>query len=298
MPKRSNKFQRFVHDLEALLAPDGATVEESGMVLDRSTQEQVEVDVVIKIPASPRTLVVGVECRDRKRAADISWIDQLASRKQNLELDRLVAVSRSGFTQNARKKAEQLGIDIEEMNASKVIVGTFSFFAFLQQIRVEEKIRPYFVGMRVRFMDESEFQILSIEDTRVAVIYGPDGTEIGSLATMGATLAQAPVIIGLAERELPSEGEFEFEASCHVRPGSKLEFQGGLRSLAELEIKYRAERRLHSVPFNHFDYQNASGVRAEFDLSKLGKLKILMAQSEGGEPKISIQVEKPEPESD
>ena len=48
MPQRSNDFQQFVRDLERLLAPQGATVTESKMVLDRRTGRMREVDIVIE----------------------------------------------------------------------------------------------------------------------------------------------------------------------------------------------------------------------------------------------------------
>lgn len=51
-----------------------------------------------------------VECRDRRRPADVEWIDQLIGKYQKLA-GKVVAVSSAGFTGTAREKASALGID-------------------------------------------------------------------------------------------------------------------------------------------------------------------------------------------
>jgi len=54
MPPRTNDFQQFVALLHKQLAPTGATVTESNMVLDRMTGDLREVDVTVdgRVPAA------------------------------------------------------------------------------------------------------------------------------------------------------------------------------------------------------------------------------------------------------
>jgi hypothetical protein len=80
MPQRSNEFQRLVSLLEQQLAPAGATVEESALLVDAHNGTEREVDVLITLPVPPRVPRIGIECRDHRRRADLPWIEQLKSK--------------------------------------------------------------------------------------------------------------------------------------------------------------------------------------------------------------------------
>ncbi|MFL6052419.1 MAG: hypothetical protein ACJ72W_05800, partial [Actinoallomurus sp.] len=56
------------------LAPD-ACVTESAMLIDRRTGEEREVDVLIEADVAGHTLRIGIECSDRKRPADVTWVE-------------------------------------------------------------------------------------------------------------------------------------------------------------------------------------------------------------------------------
>jgi len=121
MPKRSNDFQRLVTLIEGQLAPIGATVEESAVLFDASHGQQREIDILIRYPVGQRVISVGIECRDHKRKADSIWIDQLRGKFETLPIDRVVAVSRSGFYRHAKERAKFWKIEtITLQNATKV----------------------------------------------------------------------------------------------------------------------------------------------------------------------------------
>jgi len=105
MPRRSNAFQRLVRRIYSQTAPRGATVTESALLSERGSGTPREVDVLIELPAAGHTLRMAVECRDRGRAADVEWIDQLIGKYRDLEVHSIIAVSRSGFTTAASQKA-------------------------------------------------------------------------------------------------------------------------------------------------------------------------------------------------
>ncbi len=109
MPKRSNDFQKAVHYIYANLAPLGATIEESAMVLDSLTQEYREVDTLIKYPALATEMSVAIECRDHSRVQSVEWIDAIIGKYQFLPIDKIIAVSRKGFSKRAKTKAASNG---------------------------------------------------------------------------------------------------------------------------------------------------------------------------------------------
>jgi hypothetical protein len=98
--------------IEAQLAPKGVKVKETQILKDFVDGTEREIDVLIEIPSGPRTIRVAIECRDQKRPATIKWIDELAGKYRNLPVDRVVTVSKSGFSKAAYKKAAISKIDL------------------------------------------------------------------------------------------------------------------------------------------------------------------------------------------
>lgn len=111
VPARTNDFQRLIHTIEQLTAVAGATVEESVLLEDLTTGARREVDVLVTPPGGPRAVRVGVECRDHARPADVTWIEQLRAKYDCLPVDRVVAVSRRGFTAEALAKGRVLKVE-------------------------------------------------------------------------------------------------------------------------------------------------------------------------------------------
>jgi Restriction endonuclease len=111
MPKRSNKFQKLIHLMQHVLASD-AEVTESALLEDSQTGSKVEVDVLIQAEIGGTVISVGIECRDRKRRETVEWVREVKGKHEHLPINKSVLVSSSGFTNEAKRKAAALGIDI------------------------------------------------------------------------------------------------------------------------------------------------------------------------------------------
>ncbi len=110
MPKRTNTFQAVMFMIKNHIAAD-ATVTESKELTDLVSGEGREVDVVIEANVAGHTVLVGLECRDWKRPQTVSWVEEMHAKHERLPTDRLVLVSKSGFTEGARAKAASYGIE-------------------------------------------------------------------------------------------------------------------------------------------------------------------------------------------
>ena len=76
------------------------------------TGQKREVDIAIETKVGTHPFVFGIECRDRGRPADVTWIEQIAGKHQDLVgVNKTIAVARNGFTQPALVKATQRKID-------------------------------------------------------------------------------------------------------------------------------------------------------------------------------------------
>jgi hypothetical protein len=154
MPKRTNFFQHVVALLHEQIYP-GATVSESEMLIDRGTGASREVDVVIR-PDSPYEIVVSIEATSRSAPATVEWVEQMHGKHRELPTDRLILVSDSGFTPEALKKAEHIGVlalspsmlegELLESEVGKK-VAWLTHFSFLEMIGVESRVRVRAITM-------------------------------------------------------------------------------------------------------------------------------------------------------
>ena len=110
MPQRSNAFQRLAFLVHKSLAPEWL-VTESDMLVDLHTGTLREVDITARRLVATHQLVFSIECRDHRRAADVSWVEQMHTKHQLLPTSKLALWSRSGFTREAVSKAKLLKID-------------------------------------------------------------------------------------------------------------------------------------------------------------------------------------------
>ena len=118
MPKRSNDFQRLIAAIEGLLAPLGAVVTESKLIKEKSSDTEREVDIAIESHIGQHRVFIAVECRDQSRPANLEWIDGLIGKYRDLPVEKVVAVSRSGFTKTAIKKAKEVNISTVTLEAA------------------------------------------------------------------------------------------------------------------------------------------------------------------------------------
>jgi hypothetical protein len=106
VPKRTNLFQQVVAIIHEHLAGDGVVVEESAMLTNRLTGKKREVDVVLRSTTAGHQFVIGVEAASRQPdPISVEWVEQMIAKHQNLPTDKVVLVSETGFTEQARDLA-------------------------------------------------------------------------------------------------------------------------------------------------------------------------------------------------
>lgn len=111
MPKRTNEFQGLVTRIVKQLTASGATVSESVLLPERREGEDLrEVDTLLFVDMGFFRLTVAIESRDHNRKQSIQWIDELDGKYRQLDVDKVIAVSSSGFTKSAMRKAADCGI--------------------------------------------------------------------------------------------------------------------------------------------------------------------------------------------
>jgi hypothetical protein len=107
---RSREFEALTARIEAALAPTGAKIRSPDRIRDKLTGLFREVDASVRYTVGSCDLLITIECRDRSRTQDVTWIEQLATKRVHIGADRTIAVSSSPFTAAALRAAQAHGI--------------------------------------------------------------------------------------------------------------------------------------------------------------------------------------------
>lgn len=112
MTKQSDAFEQQIHRLVELIEDSGATVTWDEHIPDPDNPQQSrQIDISIERDSA----LTHVECRLHKERQDVQWIEELIGRKISLQAVSVIAVSSSGFTQGAVKKAKRHGIVLRDL---------------------------------------------------------------------------------------------------------------------------------------------------------------------------------------
>jgi hypothetical protein len=117
MAKRTNAFQQLVTYIHSQVEEDGGQVTESALLEELNIPDPIprEVDVLVERIIDGKVTRIAIECRDRNAKDDITWIDGLIGKYLNLPVQRVVAVSNSGFTSTAVQKAKANRIELRSL---------------------------------------------------------------------------------------------------------------------------------------------------------------------------------------
>jgi hypothetical protein len=132
MPKRSTPFQAIVRLMRQHFAQAGVTVTESKMLHDAVLDIEREVDIVIEGEFDGEPMVVSVEVIEHGRVATLPWVEQMLRKHRNLPTNRLLLVSKSGFSGNSLLAIEReagrvqtLTPEVIEVNGEAVVKHLF-----------------------------------------------------------------------------------------------------------------------------------------------------------------------------
>jgi hypothetical protein len=114
------EFERLVARIEADAGPLGVIVTSPDRIRCKVTGRLREVDASIRSRIGTAEMLVTIECRRRTKIQDVTWIEQLATKKRAIGADRTIAVSERGFTDDAKKIADQHGISLRKLSELKV----------------------------------------------------------------------------------------------------------------------------------------------------------------------------------
>jgi hypothetical protein len=114
MSEASTDLEQRVERIHQLLDGKNAKVAWNDRIPDPDNPSQLrQIDVTIRRDGK----LTLVECRLHKSPQDVTWIEELIGRKASLKASAVIAVSSSGFTEGASRKARAHGIVLRDLQS-------------------------------------------------------------------------------------------------------------------------------------------------------------------------------------
>jgi len=117
MTEASRTFEELVARIEKRLSPSGSTVTSPDRIRDVRTGQLRECDATVRYTVGSAAVLILIECRERAATQDVTWLEQLATKRTSVGADVVVAVSASPFTTPAREMGAALGIRLRTIDA-------------------------------------------------------------------------------------------------------------------------------------------------------------------------------------
>jgi Restriction endonuclease len=119
MKHDGKQLEALVSFVEETFVPEGFKVTTNDRVFNDDGIQIAEFDVLVQGKVGTTEFQWLIECRDRPSsgAAPTSWIEQLVGRRVRFNLNKVTAVSTTGFAAGAHEFAQTQGIELREVRA-------------------------------------------------------------------------------------------------------------------------------------------------------------------------------------
>mgnify|MGYP001572110292 CR=1 FL=1 len=111
----SRQFELLVARIEEAASPRGATVRSPDRIRDSTSEQMREVDATIRFTVGTTPILILIECRKRGRTEDVRWIEELATKRDSLRADKVIAVSAAAFSAPAVRAAKHHRIEVRTL---------------------------------------------------------------------------------------------------------------------------------------------------------------------------------------
>jgi hypothetical protein len=251
MPQRSNDFQKFVYLIQSQLAEE-ARVEESKMLFDFVAEIEREVDIVVMKRAvkSMKPVILSFECKDSRYRADVRWVEQMWAKHQHLPTNVLYLVTRGGFTEAARKKADKLSVELIDLGEAL----TTDWVVHIKELEstVLDRVRNSW-EMYVAYSEEPATIVGPV--ARNVVVSAPDDSWQVPLGEMGRALRDHSGLIDVVYAALAPGQTAAFMVSAQCITGTYLRYDDATRrEISKVYAKVKCSRTIMPMQFHRGTY--------------------------------------------
>jgi hypothetical protein len=116
MARMGRDLERVISLLEGSLPQSGIQLKSPDFLPDKDTGALREVDISLRGRIGSSDILAIIECRDRDATADVTWIEQVITKRNSVNADKAMAVSSSKFSKPATLKAKKYNIVIRTLD--------------------------------------------------------------------------------------------------------------------------------------------------------------------------------------
>ena len=193
MPRQGRELEKLVATLENLLGETNIEVKSPDYIMGINSGSRREVDISLRTRVGSSDVLIVLETRDRNETDDVRWIEQLATKREDVLASKIVAVSSSGFTEGAKNTAKRLGIELRAIE--DLTLGSIAEWFRVEAFQVFER-RGQLLSAEIRVNpDQHEFLKKIITEINVRdpfLIHFPSGKKQSILQVWKATVNQSP----------------------------------------------------------------------------------------------------------
>jgi len=291
MPKRTNPFQSLVFQLTRQLQPLGAKVEESRLLIDKTTGEEREVDIVVEFKSGPHHFLLCLECASRGRRATVEWVDTMHSKHQALNTNKLVLVSKSGFSRIALKKAASYGHDAMSV-VDAASVDWRSIVDRLPHLGIRATLLPQIRKVLLDIPEADRDRARGITKFTELRIREP-AKEPSLIKEYVESLLHAREFTDRAGREIPLNTPIRLQGSIIVPPGTEaIDSSLGSFRLRSLYVEAEFQRIETSLPIERYAY--GENVKVALGRGAVDRFPVTMSVSEekGGNSEVRVRFQR------
>ena len=300
MPKRSNEFQQLITLIEGLLAGTDARVTESKELTDNIIGKPREVDIVIERNDGVRDFVIGVECIgiSASRPATVEWVERMWGKHSSLPTDKLVLVSKSGFTASAKKKAAWWNITALSLHQAQDYDWE-SVVTKIGEMEIQSFLLPYVTGIKVIFAgDPNEELDVNNLDLPNSTLYDPEGNANGNPVDVANRWLADPSLLKKLEEVAFTDAGTDIEFERKLRRGCYLiDGKGINRSVISLQVAAKCRKEVQKISLEPGSYgkaQIAHGAGTSFGRPT----QVVFVQKQSEEAQVGISIRRSKPRSD
>jgi hypothetical protein len=109
MPRAGRELEKLVEMIEKALSDTDVKIKSPDYIVGVNSKSLREVDISLQTRVGSTDILVILECRDRQSVEDVRWIEELATKREDVLASKAIAVSSSGFSEGARRMSTHLG---------------------------------------------------------------------------------------------------------------------------------------------------------------------------------------------
>lgn len=161
--KKWQKFESLVAHVQSTLAPQ-SKIGRNEKILGKRSKTVREIDITVRQNVGQYNIFVAIDCKDHKRPVDLKEVEEFIGLVKDVGANKGAIVSASGFTQAARTRATDAGIDIYRLvDAEKHDWQCYVSIPVLCDFR---RIKSF----RFRFRGTGPFRMMP-QDARTIVLF-------------------------------------------------------------------------------------------------------------------------------